>query len=181
MIQPFSDSVSGGGVISYGLTSAGYDLRLGSEFLVFKNTSGECIDPKRFKDENYRNRMFDVFNIGPEWNADGVVILPSGSYVLATSAEYLRIPRNLKARCVGKSTYARCGVIINTTPLEPEWEGYLTIEIGNVSPVPAKIYVGEGIAQIEFEILCGEPEVSYKDKGGKYQGQQSVTPAKVIA
>jgi dCTP deaminase len=176
MIDPFSESVSGNGIISYGLTSAGYDLRLGPEVLVFKNSYGHTIDPKRFKDPNYTREVFDTIAGGP-----GVAVtIPAHGYILGHSMEYLRIPRNLKARCTGKSTYARAGIIVNTTPLEPEWEGHLTIEISNSSPCPAVVYIGEGIAQLEFERLTDEPEVSYADKGGKYQSQTGVTPAKVI-
>jgi dCTP deaminase len=175
MIEPYSPPVSGSGIISYGETSAGYDLRLAPEVLIFKNSYGEAIDPKRFKDDEYRNRMFDKIYGG----LNQAVIIPAHSYILGMSYEYIRMPRNLKARCVGKSTLARCGILVNTTPLEPEWHGYLTIEISNSSPCPAKIYCMEGIAQVEFEVLSSLPEQSYQTKGGKYQGQLQVTPAMV--
>ncbi len=175
MIDPFVEGVQGGGVVSYGLTSAGYDIRLGPDILVFKNSYGEAVDPKRFGDIEYKNRIFDVRHV-----ENGVVCIPAHSYILGRSFEYLRIPKALKARCVGKSTYARCGVIVNTTPLEPEWEGYLTIEISNSSPCPVCVYTGEGIAQLEFEELTGTPEITYAMKGGKYQRQVGVTPAKVL-
>lgn len=178
MIEPFSEGVSGKGVISYGLTSAGYDLRLGTKILVFKNTFNQIIDPKNFKDPEYIRMMFDEITVDP--NNPKPFSLPPHSYILGTSLEYLRIPRSLKGRCVGKSTLARCGIIVNTTPLEPSWHGLLTIEIANVTPCPVQIYPMEGIAQLEFETLTGEPETSYADKGGKYQGQSDVTPARVV-
>ncbi len=175
LIEPFSEAVSGGGLISHGLTSAGYDLRLANEILIFKNTYGEEIDPKRFKDEAYKNRMFDKLMIGD----NQPVIIPAHSYILGMSYEYLRIPKHLKGRVVGKSTYARCGIICNLTPLEPEWEGNLTLEISNATPLPAKVYVMEGIAQIEFELLSGIVETTYARKNGQYQRQTEVTPARV--
>ncbi len=181
MIEPFSEAVSGNGVISYGLSHAGYDLRLGPEVLVFKNTSGETVNPKKFGDDDYRKRMFEEIRYGKEENGRWImnnVTLPAHSYVLGRSLEYLRIPNNLKGRCVGKSTLARSGIIINTTPLEPGWEGHLTIEIGNITPCPALVFVGEGIAQLEFETLSGEPQSTYAGK--KYQGQTGVTPARVL-
>lgn len=173
MIEPFSENVSGNGVISYGLDHAGYCLRLAPEILVFKSTYGEIIDPKFFADPEYRKRVFE------ERLEEKNFVLPAGCYVLGRSHEYLRIPRFLKGRCVGKSTLARAGILINTTPLEPEWEGHLTIEIGNVSGAPVRIHVMEGIAQLEFEQLSAKPQVSYKDKGGIYQGQTGVTPPRV--
>lgn len=175
MIEPFSEMVSGGGVIGYGLTSAGYDLRLAGEWLIFKNTRGRIVDPKMFGDPDYRSAMFDEGRGEP---GDPVLIPPNG-YVLGRSLEYLRIPRQVKGHCLGKSTLARSGILINTTPLEPEWEGHLTIEISNVTPSVATVFVGEGIAQLEFHLLSDQPEVSYRDRGGKYQGQVGVTPAVV--
>ena len=175
MIHPFSEAVSGGDVISYGVTGAGYDLRLGYEVLMFKNTSGEVVNPKRFKDLEYRNRMFDTIY----GNQGTPITIPAHGYILGISLEYIRMPRNLKGRCVGKSTYARCGIIANLTPLEPEWEGFLTIEIGNITPCPALVFMGEGICQLEFELLNKTPEVSYADKNGIYQNQMEVTPARV--
>ncbi len=173
MIEPYIEAVSGNGVVSYGLTSAGYDLRLGNEVLIFKPSYGLEVDVKRFKDLDYQTRMFDKIT------SEDKVVLPAHSYILATSLEYLRIPRWLKGRCVGKSTYARAGVLINTTPLEPSWEGNLTIEIANAGPCPVVLYIGEGIAQLEFEVLLKPCETSYRDKVGKYQGQKGVTPAKI--
>ena len=208
MIEPFSEAISGGGVISYGLSHAGYDLRLGPEILLFKNSSMQTVDPKAFGDEHYRKRMFDewIYSFDyvdfPElmeapplmrvhrWNLNGLdvtqlnsdngYVIPPNSYILGRSFEYLRIPRHLKGRCVGKSTMARCGILVNTTPLEPGWEGHLTIEIGNITPCPAKMFVGEGICQMELELLSALPEVDYSEKWGKYQGQVGVTPAKVV-
>lgn len=183
MIEPFSEAVSGNGVISYGLTTAGYDLRLADKFVAFRRRQGfglleqdMILDPKAFKDN--KDAVSEEINV-PTCDGFGWLVLPANSYVLGHSVEYLRVPRHLKAQCVGKSTLARCGILINTTPLEPEWEGHLTIEIGNVTPLPAKVYVGEGIAQLEFHLLSGDPETSYKDKGGKYQGQTGVTAARV--
>jgi dCTP deaminase len=170
LITPFVDSYPPGAV-SYGLTSAGYDLRLAPQVLVFKATRAEVVDPKRFKDAEYKKLVFD------EYVADKEIVLPAHSYILVQSVEYIRMPRNLKGRCVGKSTYARCGVIVNTTPLEPGWEGTLTIEISNSNPSPVKLYVGEGIAQLEFDRI-EEPQVDYAAKGGKYQNQREVTPAR---
>jgi dCTP deaminase len=176
MIEPFSETVSGNGVISYGICSAGYDLRLGPEIFKFRTDCGEIINPKRFGDPEYRRKVFEVC----VYKDGDMVIIPPGHYILGSSVEYLRIPRHLKGRCVGKSTNARCLILINTTPAEPEWEGHLTIEIGNVGQLPACVFVGEGIAQMEFEVLSAEPLVSYKDKGGKYQAQRGVTPARVL-
>ncbi len=173
MIEPFSEAVSGNGVISHGLTSAGYDLSLGSRLLVFKASHGEPINPKRFGDKAYRARMFDEVVAGPVYGCDGdnAFLLPAHSYVLGVSVEFLRIPRHLKGRVVGKSTLARCGVIINCTPLEPGWSGHLTIEISNVAPCPAVVYAFEGVAQLEFETLTSPPDVDYDQKRGKYQSQ----------
>lgn len=179
IISPFSEAVSGNGIISYGLTSAGYDLRLAGEILVFKNTSGDIVDPKRFKEPGYVDKMFDKIII-PEGSQDNGLTLAPHSYILGRSLEYLCIPKDLKGHCLGKSTYARCGVIVNTTPLEPGWEGYLTIEIGNVSSTPTRIYAFEGIAQLELHQLFSECETDYAKKGGKYQGQTEVTPARVV-
>jgi dCTP deaminase len=186
MIEPFSEGVQDG-VISYGLCSAGYDLRLGNKLLVFKNTSNEIIDPKRFKDETYRARVFDevtprrlgsAITMNEGYNC--AYIIPPHSYALGVSLEYLRIPRHLKGRIIGKSTYARCGILINCTPAEPSWEGYLTIEVSNITPCPALIFALEGIAQMELEVLSSEPEVSYADKRGKYQCQPNEpVPARI--
>lgn len=175
MLEPFSEGVCEG--MSRGLTSAGYDLTLARGVLVFKNTFGEVVNPRRFKDPEYLARMFDR-NDEPE------VILPPHGYCLAMSEEWIRVPRKVKGRCVGKSTYARGGVIVNTTPLEPGWQGRLTIEIGNLSPCPLILFVGEGIAQLEFDCLDGVPEKDYSTKNdgkaGKYMNQTEVTPPRVL-
>ena len=173
LLSPFSEGVQDDGVISYGLTSSGYDLRLGNKVKIFKSTFGEMIDPKATRREakereTYFRRVFDdIDNI-----KDGqYVVLPPHSYLLAYSKEYIRMPRWLSATCVGKSTYARCGVIVNCTPAEPDWEGHLTIEIGNLTGNQTALYCGEGIAQMRFETLNGVVEKSYRDKDGKYQAQ----------
>lgn len=173
MLEPFSEGVQGDNTISYGLTSAGYDLRLGHKVMVFKNTTNAIMDPKDFKrgGVEYQNRLFDVLD---NLKAGERVILPAHSYLLAYSLEYIRMPRHLKATCVGKSSYARAGVLINTTPIEPMWRGHLTLEIGNISPCPIALHVAEGIAQIEFHLIYGEVEKDYENKhpgGGKYQDQ----------
>ncbi len=176
MVEPFSEAVSGGGVIGYGLTSCGYDVRLDNEIWCLKSTFGEIINPKRFKEPGYRERVMDR----REYQDGDMVIVPATGYILGTTREYFRIPRHLAGRCVGKSTYARCAIYVNVTPLEPEWEGQLTLEIGNSGPSPVGVFVGEGIAQIQFEVLTARPLVSYRDKGGKYNRQRGVTPAKVL-
>lgn len=178
MIEPFSESVSGNDIVSYGLTSAGYDLSLAEEVMMFKNTSGQPVRACRFKDPEYIKAMFDTVPVYSDANGRKYVRLPPGSYVLGRSVEYLRIPRFLKGRCVGKSTLARTGIIINTTPAEPEWDGYLTIEISNPTLNVIELGVGEGIAQMEFELLSSNPEISYADKKGIYQSQVGVTPAR---
>ncbi len=177
MLDPFSEGVQGGGVISYGLTHAGYDLRLGYKVLVFKNTHCEPVDPKAFVSESYRRKLFD--EISP---AHGEMVwIPAHGYVLGYSLEYIRMPKMLKGRCVGKSTLARSGVLVNTTPLEPGWTGHLTIEIANVSPCQVCLYAGEGVAQLEFDTLSSQPDRDYAAKDGKYQNQKSEpVPAKVI-
>ena len=163
MIEPFEDRQVRNGVISYGLSSYGYDIRVADEFKVFTNINSTVVDPK-----NFDNRSFvDV-------KAD-VCIIPPNSFALAKTVEYFRIPRDVLTVCVGKSTYARCGLIVNVTPFEPEWEGYVTLEISNTTPLPAKVYANEGIAQVLF-FQSDEPcEVSYADKKGKYQKQQGLT------
>ncbi len=175
MLKPFSEAVSGGGVISYGLSHAGYDLRLGQDILLFDNRFGGVVNPKKFDDPEYRKLMFREFtnvSFGYDFH------IPPHGYILGHSLEYIRMPNYLKGRCVGKSTLARSGILINTTPLEPGWEGHLTIEIGNQTSSPAVVFVGEGIAQLEFETLDETPEKTYVGK--KYQGQVGVTPAKVL-
>lgn len=178
MISPFSEAVSGNGVVSYGLTSAGYDLRLGPKVKVFKNTWGGRIRPHYFDDPEHCRRMFDEV----DGTKDGfIVVPPSPGYVLGYSLERLCIPSILKGHCVGKSTWARCGLHVNTTPLEPGWEGYLTIEISNPSPCPVDVFVGQGIAQLEFHLLTAPPEIDYRSKKGKYQNQSAeAVPARVL-
>lgn len=195
MIDPFSEAVSGDGVISWGCSHAGYDIRLGPDILIFKNSYGEVLDPKKFSDPAYRNRCFDQVSRCDRSSRDDTcanclldksrcdktpVIIPAHSYILGHSYEYLRIPRNLKARCVGKSTLARVGMLINTTPAEPGWHGHLTIEIANITSCPMNVHVMEGISQLEFEELSALPEVDYADKKGVYQGQIGVTTARVL-
>ena len=167
MIEPFVDGQVSKGVVSYGVSSYGYDIRVADEFKVFTNINNTVIDPKNFDPRSF----VDI-------NAD-VCIVPPNSFALARSVEYFRIPRNVMTITVGKSTYARCGIITNVTPLEPEWEGYVTLEISNTTPLPAKIYADEGIAQVLFFKGDEAPLTSYKDKKGKYQGQVGVTLPKL--
>src|SRR6476469_1174992 len=163
MIEPFEGRQVRSGVISYGVSSYGYDMRVAREFRIFTNVLNSIVDPKNFDQKSF-----------VEFEGD-VCIVPPNSFALARSVEYFRIPRDVVTITVGKSTYARCGIITNVTPFEPEWEGYVTLEISNTTPLPAKIYANEGIAQVLF--FKGEegPETSYKDKKGKYQGQKGVT------
>ena len=163
MIEPFTDGQVRTGAISYGVSSYGYDMRVAPEFRIFTTVLSAIVDPKAFDARSF-----------VEFTGD-VCIVPPNSFALARSVEYFRIPRNVLTICVGKSTYARCGIITNVTPFEPEWEGYVTLEISNTTPLPAKIYANEGIAQVLF-FQSDEPcAVSYKDKKGKYQGQRGVT------
>jgi dCTP deaminase len=163
MIEPFVDDQVRAGVISYGVSSYGYDVRVGDEFKVFTNVFNTVVDPKNFDPKSF----VDI-------KADECVI-PPNSFALASTIEYFRIPRDVLTVCLGKSTYARCGIIVNVTPFEPEWEGHVTIEISNTTPLPAKIYANEGIAQVLF-FQSDEPcAKSYKDKKGKYQAQRGVT------
>jgi dCTP deaminase len=162
MIEPFVDAQIREGVISYGVSSYGYDIRVANEFKIFTNINSAVVDPKNFDPKS----MVDY--------TGEVCIIPPNSFALARTVEYFRIPRNIFTICVGKSTYARCGIIINVTPFEPEWEGFVTLEISNTTPLPAKIYANEGIAQVIFfegDEVC---EVSYADKKGKYQYQRSI-------
>ncbi|MGD0293580.1 MAG: dCTP deaminase [Terracidiphilus sp.] len=162
MIEPFSEKQVSSGIISYGLSSYGYDLRVSNEFKIFTNVNSAIIDPKAFDERSF----VDV-------KADSVIV-PPNSFALARSVEYFRIPRDVLAICVGKSTYARCGIIVNVTPFEPEWEGFVTLEISNTTPLPAKIYASEGLCQILF-FRSDEPcQVSYADRKGKYQKQQGI-------
>ncbi len=167
MIEPFVEKQVREGVISYGLSSYGYDLRVADEFLIFTNVMNEVVDPKNFKTESMVDFKGDV------------CIVPPNSFALARSVEYFRIPRNVLTITVGKSTYARTGVITNVTPFEPGWEGYVTLEISNTTPLPAKIYANEGLAQVIFFEADEECEVSYADRKGKYQGQTGVTPPRL--
>ncbi len=162
MIEPFVEGSVRQGVISYGVSSYGYDIRVSNEFKVFTNVNSAVVDPKNFVPHSFIDVTTDV------------CIIPPNSFALSRTVEYFRIPRDVLVVCVGKSTYARCGLIVNVTPLEPEWEGYLTLEISNTTPLPAKVYANEGIAQLLFLAGDGLCETSYKDKKGKYQGQVGV-------
>jgi len=163
MIKPFSESHLSRKKISYGLSSYGYDIRVANEFKVFTNVNTTIVDPKKFDSRS----LVDV--------KGDFCIIPPNSFALARTVEYFKIPRNILTICLGKSTYARCGIIVNVTPFEPEWEGYATLEISNTTPLPAKIYANEGIAQIIFLESDEECETSYKDKKGKYQAQKKIT------
>ncbi|MFQ5607614.1 MAG: dCTP deaminase [Candidatus Zixiibacteriota bacterium] len=167
MIRPFSARQVKKGV-SYGLSSYGYDIRVADEFKIFTNVSSSVVDPKNFDAKSF----VDV--------RARSILVPPNSFALARTVEYFKIPRNVLTICLGKSTYARCGIIVNVTPFEPEWEGHATLEISNTTPLPAKVYANEGIAQLLFFESDEECEVSYKDKKGKYQGQRLITLPKVI-
>ena len=167
MIEPFSEKQVADGLISYGLSSYGYDIRIADEFKIFTNIHSATVDPKNFDTRSFIDVKADV------------CIIPPNSFALARTVEYFRIPRSVITVCVGKSTYARCGIIVNVTPFEPEWEGIVTLEVSNTTPLPAKIYAGEGIAQVLFfegDELC---ETSYADRRGKYQAQQGLTLPKM--
>lgn len=167
MIEPFADAQKREGMISYGVSSYGYDVRVADEFFIFTDVDSGVVDPKNFSEKSFVKRTGDF------------CIIPPNSFVLARSFEYFRIPRDILVLCLGKSTYARCGVIVNVTPLEPEWEGHVTLEFSNTSPLPAKIHAHEGVAQFIFlkaEELC---EVSYKDRSGKYMKQSGITLPKL--
>ena len=171
MIEPFEPgqvkAAEGRKIVSYGTSSYGYDIRCSTEFKIFTNVNSTIIDPKHFDEKNFVDYKGEV------------CIIPPNSFALARTVEYFRIPRNVLTICLGKSTYARCGIIVNVTPFEPEWEGTATLEISNTTPLPAKIYANEGIAQVLF-FQSDEPcEVSYKDKKGKYQAQRGVTLPKI--
>jgi len=168
MIEPFEErlarhSEDGRAVISYGLSSYGYDLRVADEFKVFTNVYNAVVDPKEFDPRSFVDVQGDS------------CLVPPNSFALARSVEYFRIPREVLTLCVGKSTYARCGIIVNVTPFEPEWEGHVTLEISNTTPLPARIYAGEGLAQVLFLQACEICEVSYADRAGKYQAQRGIT------
>ena len=162
MIKPFEDRQVRKGGISYGLSSYGYDIRIADEFKIFTNINTTIVDPKSFDPRSFVDYQGEV------------AVIPPNSFALGRSVEYFKIPRNVLTICVGKSTYARCGIITNVTPFEPEWEGYVTLEISNTTPLPAKIYANEGIAQVLFFESDESCETSYADRQGKYQGQQGI-------
>ena len=167
MIEPFADSQVRNGVISFGVSSYGYDIRVADEFKIFTNVYSAIVDPKNFDPRS----MVDY--------KGEVCVIPPNSFALARTIEYFRIPRGVLTICLGKSTYARCGIIVNVTPFEPEWEGFVTLEISNTTPLPAKIYANEGIAQVLFFEADEECEISYADKKGKYQRQQNIVLPKL--
>lgn len=167
MIEPFEEAQRREGNISYGLSSYGYDARCAPEFKIFTNVDSEIVDPKKFSPKSFVERSGDV------------CIIPPNSFALARTIEYFRIPEDVLVICLGKSTYARCGIIVNVTPLEPGWEGHVTLEFSNTTPLPARIYANEGVCQFLF-FKGNEPcEVSYKDRAGKYQGQTGITLPKL--
>ena len=163
MIEPFVEKQTAEGKISYGLSSYGYDSRCSDEFKIFTNVDNAIVDPKDFSEQSFVDRQTDV------------CIIPPNSFVLTRSVEYFRIPKDVLVICLGKSTYARCGLIVNVTPLEPGWEGHVTLEISNTTPLPAKVYANEGVAQFLFFKGSSACEVSYADRAGKYMGQKGVT------
>ena len=163
MINPFVDESIKKGEISYGLSSYGYDIRVSNEYKIFTNVNNSIVDPKNFDSKSFIDFKGDV------------CIVPPNSFALARSIEYFKIPRNVLTICLGKSTYARCGIIVNVTPFEPEWEGHVTLEISNTTPLPAKIYSNEGLCQVLFFESDEDCKTSYKDKLGKYQSQKGIT------
>ena len=167
MISPFEDKQVRGTKISYGLSSFGYDARVSNEFKIFTNVNSEIIDPKNFKQNNFISKN------GEE------CIIPPNSFVLSSTVEYFKIPNNVMVICLGKSTYARCGIIVNVTPLEPSWEGHVTLEFSNTTPLPAKIYANEGVAQFIFLKGNEKPDITYADRNGKYMKQSGVTLPKI--
>ncbi|MFZ6027026.1 MAG: dCTP deaminase [Chloroflexota bacterium] len=167
MIEPFTDTQVRTGVISYGVSSYGYDIRVANEFKIFTNIYSAVVDPKQFDPRSMVDFTGDV------------CVIPPNSFALARTVEYFRIPRGVLTVCLGKSTYARCGIIVNVTPFEPEWQGFVTLEISNTTPLPARIYANEGIAQVLFFEADEECEISYADKKGKYQKQQSIVLPKL--
>jgi dCTP deaminase len=167
MISPFSEKQVRAGVISYGLSSYGYDLRVADEFKIFTNVNSTIVDPKDFDERSFVSVK------------SACCIVPPNSFALARSIEYFKIPRDVLTICLGKSTYARCGIIVNVTPFEPEWEGFVTLEISNTTPLPAKIYANEGLCQIIFFQSDEACETSYADRKGKYQGQQGIVLPKL--
>jgi len=167
MISPFEEKQISEDKISYGLSSYGYDARVSNEFKIFTNVNSEIVDPKNFKPSNFVTKNLSE------------CIIPPNSFVLASTVEYFKIPKDVLVICLGKSTYARCGIIVNVTPLEPGWEGHVTLEFSNTTPLPAKIYANEGVAQFVFLKGNERPEISYSDRKGKYMGQTGVTLPKV--
>ena len=167
MITPFEDKQVREGKISYGLSSYGYDARVSNEFKIFTNVNSDIVDPKNFKPSNFLTKKVSE------------CIIPPNSFVLASTIEYFKIPKDVLVICLGKSTYARCGIIVNVTPLEPGWEGHVTLEFSNTTPLPAKIYANEGVAQFVFLKGNERPEVTYSDRKGKYMGQVGVTLPKI--
>jgi len=167
MINPFEENQIRDNKISYGLSSYGYDARVSNEFKIFTNVNSEVIDPKNFKQSNFISKKVSE------------CIIPPNSFVLASTVEYFKIPNDIMVICLGKSTYARCGIIVNVTPLEPGWEGYVTLEFSNTTPLPAKIYANEGAAQFIFLKGNEKPEITYADRDGKYMKQKGVTLPKV--
>ncbi len=163
MISPFTEAQRRDGVISYGVSSYGYDARVSDEFKIFTNLDSAVVDPKNFSDAGFVDRKTDV------------CVIPPNSFALARTVEHFKIPRDVLVICLGKSTYARCGIIVNVTPLEPEWEGHVTLEFSNTTPMPARIYANEGAAQFIFLKADSVCETSYADRKGKYQGQMGVT------
>ena len=167
MISPFEDKQVRGNKISYGLSSFGYDARVSNEFKIFTNVNSEIIDPKNFKQNNFISK-----------NGESCII-PPNSFVLSSTIEYFKIPNDIMVICLGKSTYARCGIIVNVTPLEPSWEGHVTLEFSNTTPLPAKIYSNEGVAQFIFLKGNEKPDITYADRKGKYMKQSGVTIPKI--
>ena len=163
MIDPFVEAQRRDGCISYGLSSYGYDARVAEDFKIFTNVNSSVVDPKAFDPDSFVDRKTEV------------CVIPPNSFALARTVEYFRVPRDVLVICLGKSTYARCGIIVNVTPLEPEWEGHVTLEFSNTTPLPARIYANEGVAQMLFFQSDEVCETSYRDRGGKYQGQTGVT------
>jgi len=167
MIEPFEEYLSSGGVISYGLSSMGYDIRIAEEYKIFTNVRTAIVDPKQFSPDSFVDYR------------GSICVIPPNSFALGRSIEYFRLPRDIMGICLGKSSYARCGIVVNITPLEPQWEGFLTIEISNTTPLPARIYSNEGIAQVLFFQSGSVCETSYADRKGKYQGQRGITLPRV--
>jgi dCTP deaminase len=167
MITPFVERLCSTNVVSYGLSSYGYDARVSDEFKIFTDVNNVIIDPKKFSEDSFVDKKCNE------------CVIPPNSFVLGKTVEYFKIPKDVLVICLGKSTYARCGIIVNVTPLEPEWEGYVTMEFSNTTPLPAKIYANEGICQFLFLKADAVCETSYKDRKGKYMNQQSVTLPKV--